>query len=163
MPNGRTVLDTSQTSFRGTGDLNHTCQEVDCRGNSTCHILVTFRRVRFFHASSRSKRRATHYARCSGYSPWYTLTPIGTEQNSFSGPNEYGVFQQDFLSASDYENEKCNVDVYDPRCPRMLMKVVTRMQVGPAATQMHTFQSKREVPWSGRNGSKLSKRVASSQ
>jgi hypothetical protein len=28
----------------------------------------------------------------------------------------FGMFQQDFMSASDYENPNCNPDVYDPWC-----------------------------------------------
>lgn len=56
------------------------------------------------------------------------------------GMDSSGTFQQDFLSASDYENEKCTSPYYDPWCDHYEHEGrYTELQVGPAPTQMHTF------------------------
>ena len=55
------------------------------------------------------------------------------------GYNEFGAFNQDFLSAS-VQPEECNADAYDPWCAAYEHKGrYTELQVGPARTQMHTF------------------------
>ena len=44
------------------------------------------------------------------------------------------------MSASDYENEKCEAPYYDPWCEHYKHEGrYTELQVGPAPTQMHTF------------------------
>jgi hypothetical protein len=56
------------------------------------------------------------------------------------GKDMSGQFMQDFMSASDYENEKCTAPYYDPWCEEYKHEGdYTELQVGPAPTQMHTF------------------------
>lgn len=56
------------------------------------------------------------------------------------GMKEQGMFQEDFMSASDYENPKCTAPYYDPWCDAYEhVGRYTELQVGPARTQMHTF------------------------
>ena len=56
------------------------------------------------------------------------------------GENDYGNFQQDFLSASDYENANCTKPYYDSGCSAYKHEgQYTELQIGPAPTQMHTF------------------------
>eukprot|EP01062_Namystynia_karyoxenos_P073074 TRINITY_DN69916_c0_g1_i1.p1 TRINITY_DN69916_c0_g1~~TRINITY_DN69916_c0_g1_i1.p1 ORF type:complete len:812 (+),score=297.14 TRINITY_DN69916_c0_g1_i1:83-2437(+) len=62
------------------------------------------------------------------------------------GYGDYGKFQCDFMSASDYENPKClqnpgtYYNYYDPACPHYEhLGQYTELQVGPAHSQMHTF------------------------
>jgi hypothetical protein len=47
---------------------------------------------------------------------------------------------QDFLSAADYENTSCRTDVYDEWCRAYNHTRYTELQIGPAPTQMHTFE-----------------------
>ena len=56
------------------------------------------------------------------------------------GKDYSGMFQQDFMSASDYENKNCPHPYYDPWCTDYEHEGdYTELQVGPAPTQMHTF------------------------
>ena len=60
------------------------------------------------------------------------------------GMSDFGTFQQDFLSASDYTNKECYKDMevphYDPHCSHYKHEGrYTELQIGPAPTQMHTF------------------------
>ena len=56
------------------------------------------------------------------------------------GMDMSGAFQQDFMSASDYQNENCSAPYYDPWCEHYAHEGrYTELQVGPAPTQMHTF------------------------
>eukprot|EP01084_Bolivina_argentea_P150117 262158_1 len=56
------------------------------------------------------------------------------------GKDISGQFMQDFLSASDYMNEKCTAPYYDPWCNAYIHEGdYTELQVGPALTQMHIF------------------------
>lgn len=51
-----------------------------------------------------------------------------------------GMFQQDFLSASDYEHPNCTKPYYDPFCSAYKHEGrYTELQVGVAPSQMHTF------------------------
>ena len=53
---------------------------------------------------------------------------------------EHGTFQQDFMSASDYQNERCSHDYYDPWCAHYAHEgLYSELQIGPALTQRHTF------------------------
>lgn len=53
------------------------------------------------------------------------------------------MFQQDFMSASDYQNPKCNQEYYDPWCEHYKHEGrYTELQIGPAPTQMHVFPVK---------------------
>ena len=52
----------------------------------------------------------------------------------------FGTYNQDFLSASQTDVPGCNPDAYDPWCEHMVHEgAYTELQVGPARTQMHTF------------------------
>ena len=56
------------------------------------------------------------------------------------GYNEFGSYNQDFLSASKTDVPGCNPDAYDPYCDKIVHEgAYTELQVGPARTQMHTF------------------------
>eukprot|EP00944_MAST-04C_sp_MAST-4C-sp1_P004738 g4738.t1 len=56
------------------------------------------------------------------------------------GQSGMGMFQQDFMSASDYENPKCNQKYYDPYCEHYKHEGrYTELQIGPAPSQLHTF------------------------
>ena len=56
------------------------------------------------------------------------------------GYDEFGTYNQDFLSASETDVAGCNADAYDPHCEHMVHEgAYTELQVGPARTQMHTF------------------------
>ena len=57
------------------------------------------------------------------------------------GYNEFGTWNQDFLSASQTVGVPgCNNEAYDPWCKEMKHEgPYTELQVGPARTQMHTF------------------------
>ena len=56
------------------------------------------------------------------------------------GQSGMGAFQQDFMSASDYENPKCDKPYYDPYCEHYEHEGrYTELQIGPAPSQMHTF------------------------
>lgn len=56
------------------------------------------------------------------------------------GYNEFGTYNEDFLSATQTDVPGCNEDAYDPYCEHMVHEGgYTELQVGPARTQMHTF------------------------
>jgi hypothetical protein len=56
------------------------------------------------------------------------------------GYNEFGFWNEDFLSGTETDVEGCNPDAYDPWCPHIKHEGgYTELQVGPARTQMHTF------------------------
>ena len=141
------------TSFRGTGDLNHTCQEGRLPWEQDMSYLGNIPTSHDFfmhHLDPSVVPHITHVAP-DGFSLVHSHPDWMNGTKFFQwGQNEYGVFQQDFLSASDYENEKCNADVYDPRCPHYAHEGrYTELQVGPAATQMHTFpvKARGSVEW----------------
>eukprot|EP00755_Sulcionema_specki_P008004 Sspe_Gene.39751::Locus_19163_Transcript_1_1_Confidence_1.000_Length_2428::g.39751::m.39751 len=62
------------------------------------------------------------------------------------GQAGWGAFQQDFMSASDYQNPACPSDYYDPYCEAYKHEGrYTELQIGPAPTQMHTFPLPRKT------------------
>eukprot|EP00040_Diaphanoeca_grandis_P023668 m.129101 g.129101 ORF g.129101 m.129101 type:complete len:792 (+) comp29375_c0_seq12:86-2461(+) len=75
------------------------------------------------------------------------------------GEADFGTFQQDFMSDSDYQNPKCYNDMevphYDPYCKDYEhVGKYTELQIGPARSQMHTFplpkwtnETKGEYQW----------------
>lgn len=67
------------------------------------------------------------------------------------GKDLSGQFMQDFMSASNYESDKCTAPYYDPWCEEYDHEGdYTELQVGPAPTQMHTFPvpAKSTYEWS---------------
>eukprot|EP00940_MAST-03C_sp_MAST-3C-sp2_P003040 g3040.t1 len=130
------------TSFKGTGDTQHECdgrapwqQDMSYLGNiPTSHDF-------FMHHLDRNVVPHITHVSPDGFSLVHSHPEWMNGTKFFEwGMNEYGIFQQDFLSASDYENEECDSDVYDPYCPAYVHEGrYTELQVGPAATQMHVF------------------------
>eukprot|EP00948_MAST-09A_sp_MAST-9A-sp1_P004201 g4201.t1 len=61
------------------------------------------------------------------------------------GWREEGTWNQDFLSASDYQNPKCTKPYYDPNCDAYEHQGrYTELQIGPAPSQMHVFPMKKK-------------------
>jgi hypothetical protein len=66
----------------------------------------------FFRIPKPTKPYIAH-TRVDGYTVMHAHPLNGTKFFTW-GMAGFGTFQQDFMSASDYQNPKCNQDVYDP-------------------------------------------------
>merc|ERR1719174_1057871 len=93
----------------------------------------------FFFRIQKPQRPYITHVSDDGYSVIHSHPLNGTKFFEW-GMAEYGTFQQDFMSASDYQNPNCTNPWYDPWCSAYEHEGrYTELQIGPAPTQMHTF------------------------
>eukprot|EP00966_Prymnesium_polylepis_P319865 7376289-Prymnesium_polylepis.3 len=132
------------TSFRGP-DIDGCASEDGGRGRCAWQADLSFlgsipqSNDFFFHIAPATEPWITH-VRDDGYSVIHSHPKKLNGTKFFQwGYDEFGTFNQDFLSASEQPAE-CGADAYDPWCASFEHKGrYTELQVGPARTQMHTF------------------------
>lgn len=79
------------------------------------------------------------HTRDDGYTVIHSHPLNGTKFFTW-GMSGFGMFQQDFMSGSDYQHPNCSQEYYDPFCEHYKHEGrYTELQIGPAPTQMHTF------------------------
>lgn len=142
-PNGG--LDGDNSSFRGP-DINGCAAAHHGRGTCAWQDDLSFlgnipHANDFFMHIDKGQQPWIAHSRADGWTVVHSHPDKLNGTKFFQwGYNEFGMFNEDFLSATETDVHGCNPDAYDPYCANMTHPGrYTELQVGPARTQMHTF------------------------
>lgn len=132
------------TSFRGHNIHDDNCIEKNaCAWQNDLSFLgnIPLGNDFFFHIKNNQTPWIAHVQE-DGYTVVHSHPEFLNGTKFFQwGWNEFGTFNQDFLSATDTActMNGADADAYDPNCMDAHPGRYTELQVGPARTQMHTF------------------------